>query len=73
MGMIITYLAVASWCAMAYLLPIVAVIVWRRRRRDETKVIQFYETGEYWILDEGTDLINEKDNRILQKTETEDR
>lgn len=69
MGMIVSYLAVASWCAMAYLLPIVAVIVWRRRRRDKTEVIQYDD----WILDEGTDLINEKDNRILQKTETEDR
>ena len=69
MGMIVSYLAVASWCAMAYLLPIVAVIIWRRRRRDKTEVIQYDD----WILDEGTDLINEKDNRILQKTETEDR
>lgn len=40
MGMIITYLAVASWCAFAYMLPIVAVIVWARRRRDKTEIIQ---------------------------------
>ena len=40
MGMIITYLAVASWCAMAYMLPVVATIVWFRRRRDKTEVIQ---------------------------------
>ena len=40
MGMIITYLAVASWCAMAYMVPIVAALVWLRRRRDKTEVIQ---------------------------------
>ena len=40
MGMIITYLAVASWCAAAYTLPVVAAIVWMRRRRDKTEVIQ---------------------------------
>jgi len=43
MGMIITYLAVASWCAAAYMLPIVAAIVWIRRRRDKTEVIQEYD------------------------------
>lgn len=38
--MIITYLAVASWCAFAYMLPVVAVMVWLRRRRDKTEIIQ---------------------------------
>lgn len=40
MGMIITYLAVASWCVAAYMLPVVAVMVWYRRRRDKTEIIQ---------------------------------
>ena len=40
MEMIITYLAVASWCAASYMLPVVAVMVWDRRRRDKTEVIQ---------------------------------
>lgn len=52
MGMILTYLAVTSWCAMAYMLPIVYIIVWNRRRKDKTEVIQYDD----WILDEGTDL-----------------
>lgn len=46
MGMIITYLAVASWCAFAYILPVVAVIVWVRRRKDKTEVIQEYDIDE---------------------------
>ena len=40
MGMIITYLAVASWCAFAYMLPVVWLIVTVRRHRDKTEVIQ---------------------------------
>lgn len=40
MGMILTYLAVASWCAASYMLPVVAVMVWRRRRLDKTEIIQ---------------------------------
>lgn len=40
MGMIITYLAVASWCALAYMVPVVWAIVWYRRHRDRTEVIQ---------------------------------
>lgn len=51
MGKILTYIAVASWCAMAYLVPLVAIIVWYRRRHDKTEVIQYDD----WILDEGTD------------------
>jgi len=51
MGMIITYLAVASWCAMAYLLPVVGVMVWYRRRKDKTEVIQYDDVE----LTEGTD------------------
>ena len=42
MGMIITYLAVASWCAFAYMVPVVAAIVWIRRHLDKTEIIQEY-------------------------------
>lgn len=38
--MIMTYLAVASWCLAAYMVPVVAVLVWFRRRRDKTEIIQ---------------------------------
>lgn len=40
MGMIITYLAVATFCAVPFMLPVVYVIVRHRRRRDKTEVIQ---------------------------------
>lgn len=40
MGKIIAYLAVTTWCAMAYMLPVVFILVWSRRRRDKTEVIQ---------------------------------
>ena len=43
MGKIITYLAVASWCAAAYMLPVVWAIVTVRRRRDKTEIIQEYD------------------------------
>lgn len=51
MGMIITYLAVASWCAMSYMLPVVAVLVWMRRRRDKTEIIQEddFDLDDYWL------------------------
>ena len=39
-GMIITYLAVVSWCASAYMLPVIAIYVWDRRRKDKTEIIQ---------------------------------
>ena len=42
MGMIITYLAVASWCVAAYMMPFISVMVWMRRHRDKTEVIQEY-------------------------------
>ena len=32
--------AVSSWCLMAYMVPITAVIVWMRRRMDKTEIIQ---------------------------------
>lgn len=38
----LTIAAVASWCLFAYMVPVVAVIVWWRRRRDPTEVIQEY-------------------------------
>ena len=44
MWKILTYLAVASWCVAAYMLPVVAVMVWMRRRRDTTEVIQEDDT-----------------------------
>lgn len=40
MGKILTYAAVCSWCLAAYMLPVVAFIVWRRRRADRTEIIQ---------------------------------
>lgn len=40
MGNWITYAAVASWCAAAYMLPLVAALVWIRRRNDKEPVIQ---------------------------------
>ena len=43
MGMIITYLAVASWCAFAYMVPVVWAIVMVRRHRDKTEIIQEYD------------------------------
>lgn len=49
MGMIITYLAVASWCAASYMLPIVAVLIWARRRRDKTEIIQ---EGDWPVQDD---------------------
>lgn len=39
-GPLITYLAVASWCAASYMLPVVAIMVWMRRRRDKAEIIQ---------------------------------
>ena len=47
MGMIVTYLAVASWCAFAYIVPVVAMIVWLRRHRDKTEIIQELDADEY--------------------------
>lgn len=29
-----TYAAVASWCLAAYMVPVVAVLVWMRRKAD---------------------------------------
>lgn len=43
MYMWITYVAVASWCAFAYMVPVVAIIVWWRRHRDKTEIIQDYD------------------------------
>lgn len=40
MNNILTILAVASWCLAAYMVPVVAVLVWLRRRRDKTEIIQ---------------------------------
>ena len=40
MGKVITYLAVASWCAAAYMVPVVWAMVWWRRHRDKTEILQ---------------------------------
>jgi len=47
MGKWITYLAVASWCAFAYMVPVVAMLVWLRRHRDKTVILQEYDVDEY--------------------------
>ena len=41
-----TYAAVTSWCIAAYMLPVVAMIVWIRRKRDPAEIIQEYDTEE---------------------------
>lgn len=38
----LTIAAAASWCLFAYMVPVVAVMVWWRRRNDPTEVIQQY-------------------------------
>ena len=44
--MILTIAAVASWCLAAYMVPVVAYVVWRRRKADPTEVIQMYDVGD---------------------------
>ena len=44
--MIWTYMAVASWCIAAYMVPVVAALVWLRRRRDKTEIIQTEDTDD---------------------------
>ena len=46
MGNWITYLAVATWCLSAYMLPIVAILVWWRRHQDPTEIIQEDDVDE---------------------------
>ena len=46
MGKMITYAAVASWCLAAYMLPVVALLVWERRRNDQAQIIQEYDVEE---------------------------
>lgn len=38
--MILTIVAVSSWCLFALMVPVVWYIVWRRRRMDKTEIIQ---------------------------------
>lgn len=38
--MILTCIAVTSWCLSALMLPVVAGIVWLRRRADPAVIIQ---------------------------------
>lgn len=45
----LTVTAVCSWCLFAYMVPVVAFIVWRRRRRDPEAVIQ--DIDWYWDPD----------------------
>lgn len=42
----LTVTAVCSWCLFAYMVPVVAFIVWRRRRMDPEAVIQ--DIDWYW-------------------------
>lgn len=42
----LTIAAVSSWCLFAYMVPVVAVIVWLRRRRDPAEIIQKYDVGD---------------------------
>ena len=44
--MILTYLAVTSWCLAALMLPVVAGLVWLRRRNDPAEIIQKYDVGD---------------------------
>ena len=55
MGAIITYLAVASWCAAAYMLPVVYALVWCRRHRDKTEIIQEddWPVQDDWLRPDG--------------------
>ena len=48
--MILTIVAVCSWCLFALMVPVVWFIVWRRRRKDKTEIIQ--EIDWYWDPDE---------------------
>jgi hypothetical protein len=45
----LTILAASSWCLFAYMVPVVCAIVWIRRRRDKTEIIQ---EGD-WMSDDG--------------------
>ena len=44
--MILSCIAVASWCLAAYMVPVVAVLVWMRRRADPAEIIQKYDVGD---------------------------
>lgn len=41
-----TFAAILSFCLPAFMLPVVWVIVERRRRRDKTEIIQEYDTDD---------------------------
>lgn len=41
--------AAFSWCLSAYMVPVVWLIVWMRRRRDKTAVLQSIDW--YWDPD----------------------
>lgn len=45
----LTILAASSWCLFAYMVPVVWAIVWMRRRRDKTEIIQ---EGD-WMSEDG--------------------
>jgi hypothetical protein len=48
--MVLTIVAVSSWCLFALMVPVVWYIVWRRRHMDKTEIIQ--EIDWYWDPDE---------------------
>ena len=43
------YMAVATWCLAAYMVPVAALIVWIRRRMDKTEIIQ---EGDWPVSDD---------------------
>ena len=54
---VITYIAVASWCFAAYMLPVVAMLVWLRRKRDKTEIIQ---EGDWPVSDDWLRVNNDE-------------
>ena len=45
--MILEIAAVSSCCLFAYMVPVVAYIVWRRRRKDKTEIIQELDAEDF--------------------------
>ena len=43
----LTIAAVCSWCLFAYMVPVVWIIVWMRRRRDKTEIIQEFDIDDF--------------------------
>ena len=45
--MVLTIIAVCSWCLFAYMVPVVWFIEWRRRKKDPAQVIQEYDVEDF--------------------------